>query len=105
VLATVPDSKLVTSIIPGMARNGVLVIMGASPEPIQVNPILLLSRRLRLQGWASGHAKDAEETINFSLQAGIKAVVEKFPLAKAAEAYNHMLTGNPQFRVVITMDE
>jgi D-arabinose 1-dehydrogenase-like Zn-dependent alcohol dehydrogenase len=30
-------------------------------------------------------------------------MIEKFPLAKAAEAYARMLSGQAKFRVVITM--
>jgi D-arabinose 1-dehydrogenase-like Zn-dependent alcohol dehydrogenase len=30
-------------------------------------------------------------------------LIEKFPLAKAAEAYARMMSGKAQFRVVLTM--
>jgi len=105
ILATVPDSKLVSAVIPGLKRNGVLLVLGADASPIQVMPTVLLAGKLRIQGWYSGHSKDAEETVDFSLFSGVKIAVEKYPLSKANEAYQRMLTGTPKFRVVIVMDE
>jgi D-arabinose 1-dehydrogenase-like Zn-dependent alcohol dehydrogenase len=43
------------------------------------------------------------DALNFSLLTGVRPMIEKFPLVKAAEAYEHMLKGNPRFRVVLTM--
>jgi hypothetical protein len=34
---------------------------------------------------------------------GVRAMIETYPLAKAAEAYARMMSGNAQFRVVLTM--
>jgi D-arabinose 1-dehydrogenase-like Zn-dependent alcohol dehydrogenase len=33
--------------------------------------------------------------------AGVKAMIETYPLAKAAEAYERMLSGRARFRVVL----
>jgi D-arabinose 1-dehydrogenase-like Zn-dependent alcohol dehydrogenase len=33
----------------------------------------------------------------------VRPMIEKYPLAKAAEAYDRMLSGKAQFRVVLTM--
>jgi hypothetical protein len=34
---------------------------------------------------------------------GVRAMIEKYPLAKAAEAYDRMMSGKAEFRVVLTM--
>jgi D-arabinose 1-dehydrogenase-like Zn-dependent alcohol dehydrogenase len=34
---------------------------------------------------------------------GVRPMIEKFPLVKAAEAYARMMSGNTQFRAVLTM--
>jgi D-arabinose 1-dehydrogenase-like Zn-dependent alcohol dehydrogenase len=34
---------------------------------------------------------------------GIRPMIEKFPLAKVAEAYERMASGKARFRVVLTM--
>jgi propanol-preferring alcohol dehydrogenase len=35
---------------------------------------------------------------------GIRPMVEEFSLERAAEAYDRMMSGNAQFRVVLTMN-
>jgi len=77
--------------------------VGASPDPITVSPIQLISGRKSIRGWASGTAKDSEDTMQFSAFSGVRPMIERFPLEKAAEAYEHMISGRARFRVVLTM--
>ena len=63
----------------------------------------LLLPRLSIQGWPSGHAKDSEDTLQFCARFGVRPMIETFPLERAAEAYDHMMTGRVRFRSVLTM--
>jgi D-arabinose 1-dehydrogenase-like Zn-dependent alcohol dehydrogenase len=45
---------------------------------------------------------DSEDTLNFSALANVKAMIETFPLEKANEAFNRMMSGKARFRVVLT---
>jgi D-arabinose 1-dehydrogenase-like Zn-dependent alcohol dehydrogenase len=101
ILATAPSAKAMTSVINGLTPRGKLLIVGGAFEPMQVPPVALLSGR-SIAGWPSGTARDSEDALNFSRLSGVRPMVEKFPLARAAEAYHHMLKGNPRFRVVLT---
>jgi D-arabinose 1-dehydrogenase-like Zn-dependent alcohol dehydrogenase len=103
ILATAPDSKSVSAVIDGIAPNGKLLVVGAGIESINVTPIQLIRGRSTLQGWASGTAKDSEETMQFSALSGVRPMIEKFPLEKAADAYAQMISGRARFRVVLTM--
>jgi len=103
VLATAPDSKSMGELMGGVKPNGKLIVIGASPEPIQINGVDLLSQRKAVQGWPSGTAMDSEDTLRFSSMTGVRPVIEKFPLSKASEAYDRMLSGKARFRVVLTM--
>jgi len=49
----------------------------------------------------SGDAKDSEDTMNFSALRGIRPMIETFPLEKANEAYQRMITNKARFRVVL----
>jgi D-arabinose 1-dehydrogenase-like Zn-dependent alcohol dehydrogenase len=104
VLATAPDSKSISALVDGLRPNGRLVVVGASQEPLGVNPIQLLGERRSIVGWPSGTAKDSEDTMQFSALTGVRPMIETFPLAKAAEAYERMISGKARFRVVITMN-
>jgi D-arabinose 1-dehydrogenase-like Zn-dependent alcohol dehydrogenase len=92
-----------SALIDGLAPDGELLVIGASLEPISVNGVGLLAARKTIQGWPSGTAKDSEETLEFSALSGVRPMIEKFPLEKAAEGYAHMMSGKARFRVVLTM--
>src|ERR1700686_4074632 len=103
ILATAPDSKSMSALVSGLSSNGKFVVVGAGADPITVTPIQLIGGRKSLQGWASGTAKDSEDTMQFSAFSGVRPMIEKFPLEKAAEAYDQMISGRARFRVVLTM--
>jgi len=62
----------------------------------------LLGGKERLH-WASGTPTDSEDTLRFAELTGVLAMIETYPLEKAAEAYARMMRGDAQFRVVLTM--
>ena len=101
ILVTAPAGQLTGKLVDGLARNGTLVVLGAAPEPIQVSPLQLIGARRRIQGWPSGTSKDSEETLAFSALFGVASRNEVYPLAKAQEAYERMLSNKARFRVVI----
>ena len=45
---------------------------------------------------------DSEDTLKFSALAGVKSMNETYPLEKAEDAYNRMMSGAARFRVVLT---
>ena len=103
ILATAPSSKSMSELIDGLAPNGKLMVVGADAEPIQVTPTQLIIGTRTMEGWVSGTPADAEDTLHFAELSGVRAMIETYPLEKAAEAYARMLSGNAQFRVVLTM--
>jgi len=103
ILATAPSSKAMSELIDGLGPNGKLMVVGAAFDPIEVTPVQLISRSRTIQGWASGTPIDSEDTLLFAELTGVRPMIETYPLEKAAEAYARMLSGNAQFRVVLTM--
>jgi len=103
ILATAPSGKAMTALFDGLGTNGKMVVVGASMEPIQVTPIQLIMGGRGLQGWPSGTSADSEDTLNFSVLTGVRPMIEKFPLSRAAEAYDRMISGKAKYRVVLTM--
>jgi D-arabinose 1-dehydrogenase-like Zn-dependent alcohol dehydrogenase len=103
ILATAPSSKAMSELIDGLAPNGKLMVVGATFDPIEVTPIQLITPNRTIQGWASGTPADAEDTLRFAELSGIRPMIETYPLEKAAEAYERMMSGHAQFRVVLTM--
>jgi D-arabinose 1-dehydrogenase-like Zn-dependent alcohol dehydrogenase len=103
ILATAPNSKAMSSLVGGLGPKGSLLVVGAGPEPIEVTPLQLIPGSRRLQGWASGIPTDSEDALRFAEMTGVRPMIEKYPLAKAAEAYARMMSGKVEFRVVLTM--
>jgi D-arabinose 1-dehydrogenase-like Zn-dependent alcohol dehydrogenase len=79
------------------------MVVGASIDPLGISPMQLIGGRRSVQGWASGTAKDSEDTMQFSKLTGIRPMIEKYSLVRAAEAYEQMISGRARFRVVLTM--
>ena len=61
----------------------------------------LIGGRRSVQGWPSGVGADSDDTLAFSARAGVRAMVETYPLERAAEAYARMMSGEARFRVVL----
>ncbi len=103
ILATAPNSKAMSELINGLGPNGKLMVVGATVDPIEVTPLQLISGSRAIQGWASGTPADSEDTLRFAELSGVRAMIETYPLEKAGEAFARMMSGNAQFRVVLTM--
>jgi len=104
ILATAPNSDLISSVTGGLATDGKIIVVGVDTKPIEVSPMQLVGGRTSVTGWPSGTAIDSEDTLNFSALSGSKPMIETFPLEKAAEAYERMITNKARFRVVLTMN-
>jgi len=103
ILATAPSSKAMSELINGLGPNGKLMVIGATFDPIEVTPVQLISGSKSIQGWAAGTPADSDDTLRFAELTGVRPMIETYPFEKAAEGYARMMSGNAQFRVVLTM--
>jgi D-arabinose 1-dehydrogenase-like Zn-dependent alcohol dehydrogenase len=102
VLATVTSGKAMTAVLGGLGIDGKLIVLGAAHEPLEVSSLLLISGRRSIVGWPSGTSADSQDTLDFSTLTGVRSMNEVFPLERAAEAYDRMMSGKARFRVVLT---
>ena len=103
IIATAPSGKAMSELIDGLGPNGKLMVIGASMDHIEVTPLQLITGAKTIQGWASGIPTDSEDTLRFAELTGVLPMIETYPLEKAAEAYDRMMSGKAEFRVVLTM--
>ncbi|SAL60949.1 alcohol dehydrogenase [Caballeronia humi] len=101
ILATATSGKAMSATLGGLGLNGKLIMVGISQEPVEVPIAQFIMGRHSVQGWPSGTSADSEDTLAFSALSGIKPMIEEFPLARAAEAYDRMMSGAARFRVVL----
>ncbi len=102
ILATATSGDAMAAVQGGLAVNGTLLIVGAA-ESMQVSPILLLTGSRSVKGWYSGTSIDSQDTLAFSVRAGVRSMNETYPLDKVSEAYDRMMSGKARFRVVLTI--
>ncbi|WP_188869884.1 alcohol dehydrogenase [Halarchaeum rubridurum] len=102
VLATAPAAPAIESVVGGLGTDGRVVAVGVPEEPVDVHVGALVGTRGAVEGWASGTALDAEETLAFSERRDVTPDVETFDLADAEEAYQRMLDSDVRFRAVLT---
>jgi D-arabinose 1-dehydrogenase-like Zn-dependent alcohol dehydrogenase len=103
IVVTAPNPKIIGPLIDGLQPKGKVLVLSPVGD-ITVSTIPMIGKAVSLGGWSSGHALDSEECINFAQHQGVKVMVEKFPLDKAQEAIDYMLSGNVRFRAVLKMD-
>ncbi len=104
VLATATSADAMAATIGGLSLDGRLIVLGADFKPIQLVTAGLIGRRTGIYGWPSGSSVDSEDTMRFSAMTGVRPMTETFPLEKATEAYEHMMSNKARFRVVITIE-
>jgi D-arabinose 1-dehydrogenase-like Zn-dependent alcohol dehydrogenase len=104
VLSTVTSATAMEPVVAGLAVDGELVVVGASPEPLALNTAPMIGARSGVRAWPSGTCADSEDAMNFSLLAGVRAMIETVPLERAQEAYDRMMSGAARFRMVLLND-
>ncbi|KAI4232762.1 MAG: hypothetical protein L6R40_007308 [Gallowayella cf. fulva] len=121
IVSTAPSPETIGKLVGGLGLLGKLLILARLPTrllsssfsitdshvacgEVSVNTIPMLAKGLSVTSWPSGHATDCEEAIDFARLHSVNCVVEKFPLDKANDAYEHMLHGKARFRAVLTME-
>jgi len=102
ILATVTSGEAMSAVQGGLAVNGTLLVIGAA-DAMQVSPLNLLMGCRSIKGWYSGTSIDSEDTLAFSARTGVRPMNETFPLERAAEGYDRMMSGKARFRVVLTI--
>ncbi|KAK0630433.1 dehydrogenase [Bombardia bombarda] len=103
VVTTAKTVESITPLMKGLNLLGKLLILSV-PGAVPIDTMLMLRYALSVQVWPGGAPSDSEETVAFTDLNNVDCVIEKFPLARAQEAYEKMLAGNVRFRAVITME-
>ena len=103
VLATVTNGDAMAATVGGLGLHGELMVLGAPPS-LTVPAVPLIFGNRGVKGWYSGTSIDSQDTLTFSVRNGVRSMNEIYPLDRAAEAYDRMMSGNARFRVVLTMN-
>ncbi len=102
ILATVTAGDAMAAVVGGLGVHGTLMIVGAATS-MQFAPVQLIFGCTAIKGWYSGTSIDSQDTLAFSLQTGVRSMNEVFPLDRASDGYQRMMSGDARFRVVLSV--
>lgn len=103
ILATVTAGDAMAAVLGGLGVHGTLMVIGAAMS-MELSPLQLIGKSQAIRGWYSGTSIDSQDTLSFSVLAGVRSMNEVLPLEQAAEGYERMLSGKARFRVVLTTE-
>ena len=98
ILCTAPNTKAIAGFVNGLGIGGQIIIVAGVSEPLQVFPGQLFRGDLSIRGW---HGERPGDAVKFSLLFNILPMIETFPLEKAAEAFDKMMSAKVHFRSVL----
>lgn len=101
IVATAASGASMSPLVAGLRPRGQLVVVGAAPDPIEVNTADLIFGGRSIVGSLTGSAADNEDNLAFSMDNGIAPMVEAMPYEDAPKAFDHMMSGHARFRVVL----
>ena len=104
ILATAASGSSMTALVPGLADPGLLMVVGASSEPIEVTPLSLIFDGVTVVGSLTGSAAENEDNLRFAVRHGVTAMIEQSSLDDAATAYSRMMSGRARFRMVLNIN-
>ncbi|CAJ2505541.1 Uu.00g129350.m01.CDS01 [Anthostomella pinea] len=102
-ITTALTADAMTPLLKGLNILGKLLIV-SFPGDVTVNPAYMVGRGLSIQACPISKSGDSEKALAFASLHNVKCEIETWPLAKAQEAFDAMMTGKVRFRSVITME-
>ncbi|WP_407713715.1 alcohol dehydrogenase catalytic domain-containing protein [Comamonas testosteroni] len=103
ILTTITDSAAASKLATALAPQGKFLVVGVGREPLTLSPGFLVSGERVVKGSITGTPFDSERTLDFSVLADVRPLIETMPLEDAPAAFDRMASGQVKFRMVLTM--
>jgi len=100
-LSTVSVDQDWQGYVGALRPKGTLCILGASPTAMQIQGSSLISLDKAVSGSSTGSPRDIAEMLDVAARHGVKAVTEKFAMAKANDAVAKVKKNQVRYRAVL----
>jgi uncharacterized zinc-type alcohol dehydrogenase-like protein len=100
-LSTVSADQDWQSLVNCLRPKGTLCIVGVPPSPISLQAFPLISGQRAVAGSPIGSPRDLHEMLNVAARHGVKAITERFAMAKANDAIAKVKKGKVRYRAVL----
>jgi alcohol/geraniol dehydrogenase (NADP+) len=101
-LSTVSADQEWQAYVNALRPKGMLCLVGASPAPVQVQGASLITHQKAVSGSNTGSPHDLAEMLNVAARHGVKAITERFAMAKANDAVTKVKKNQVRYRAVLT---
>jgi uncharacterized zinc-type alcohol dehydrogenase-like protein len=86
-----------------LKTGGTLVLVGASPKPLEVSAPALILHRRTIAGSLIGGIQETQEMLDFCARKNVLADVEVISMKDINDAYERMIKGDVRYRFVIDL--
>ena len=100
-LSTVNADQDWQAYVNALRPKGVLCLVGASPAPLQIQGSSLVLAQRAIAGSPTGSPRDLFEMLDVAARHGVKAITEKFAMAKANDAVAKVKKNQVRYRAVL----
>src|SRR5882757_765147 len=100
-LSTVTADQDWGSYVNALRPKGMLCALGASPSPMQIPVFSLIFGQKNVSGSAVGSPRDLYEMLDVAARHNVKAITERFAMAKANEAVAKVKKFQVRYRAVL----
>ena len=101
ILSTVSADQDWPGYIAALRPKGTLCVVGVPPSPIQLHAFALIGGQKSMAGSPTGSPQDLHEMLDVAARHGVKAITERFPMAKANDAVAKVKKNQVRYRAVL----
>ncbi len=104
IINTVSAQILLTDYLSLLKREGTMVMLGVSPDSLNLESHALIMKRRNLAGSLIGGLKETQEMLDFCAKHNITSDIELIPIQKINEAFDKAVKSQVKYRFVIEMN-
>jgi alcohol/geraniol dehydrogenase (NADP+) len=101
ILSTTSTDHDFQSFVAALRPKGTLVILGASPSPLQIAGFSLISGQKAVAGSPTGSPRDLYEMLDVAARHNVKAITERFAMKDANKAVERVKKNQVRYRAVL----
>lgn len=98
-----PDDLNLSPLIGLLKVGGFLILMGSPEKPMSFHSFSIIGNRSNIVGSLIGSKHEVQEALDFAAKHGVRAVIEKFPIEKANDAFKKMRDNTIRYRPVLEL--
>jgi uncharacterized zinc-type alcohol dehydrogenase-like protein len=100
-LSTVSADQDWQALLNSLRPKGTMCVVGVPPSPIAIQAFTLIGGQRSISGSPTGSPRDLHEMLDVAARHGVKAITERFPMAKANDAIAKVKKSKVRYRAVL----